>query len=247
MPGKLTYWFSGVVAAAAIAGNFVLPGTVSVTAADDGNLYSVSRGGRLYDNWHLESRERVPDRPHTAYPAGKPYASDPESNCRCKECHGWDYKGASGAYASGRHYTGIKGIRDMAGVPPDRIVDILKDANHQYGDFLEYRDLQDLANFVSRGQIDMDLYIDRATLKAKGDPAKGKAYFTTFCATCHGPEGVDIITSIPLGRLARRNPWEVFHKMISGHPDEVMPATRVLGEDSLAGILAYLQTLLLDR
>jgi mono/diheme cytochrome c family protein len=89
----------------------------------------------------------------------------------------------------------------------------------------------------------MDRYIDRATLKAKGDPVRSKVYFTTFCATCHGLEGADIITSIPLGRLARQNPWEVFHNLISGHPDEVMPAMRVLGEDKLADILAYLQTL----
>ncbi len=242
MTRKLTYSFSGFVAAAAIACVFVLPEMVSIAAADD-NLYSVSRGGRLYDNWHLESRERVPDKPHPAYPIDKMYAKDPEVNWRCKECHGWDYKGASGAYGTGKHFTGIKGIRDMVGVPPDRIVAILKDANHQYGNVLDYRDLQDLANFVSRGQIDMDGYIDRATLKAKGDPAKGKVYFITICASCHGLEGADIITSIPLGRLARRNSWGVFHKMISGHPDEVMPAMRVLGEDTLAGILAYLQTL----
>ena len=214
-------------------------------------------GGRLYDNWRRESEFHFSNFPgtsaftfnrrHPAYPIDKMYAKDPEVNWRCKECHGWDYKGAGGAYGTGRHYTGIKGIRDMAGVPPDRIVAILKDANHQYGDVLEYRDLQDLANFVSRGQIDMDRYIDRATLKSKGDPARSKAYFTTICATCHGLEGTDFIASVPLGRLARQNPWEVFHKMISGHPDEGMPAMRVLGGDKLADILSYLQTLPQDR
>ncbi|MHA1529839.1 MAG: hypothetical protein ACTSVG_12520 [Alphaproteobacteria bacterium] len=218
---------------------------------------SLVRGGRLYDDWRRESDfyfSAFPgslaiafDRRHPAYPIDKKYAKNPEVNWRCKECHGWDYKGASGAYGTGKHYTGIKGIRDMVGVPPDRIVAILKDASHQYGNILDYRDLQDLANFVSRGQIDMDRYIDRATLKAKGDPARSKVYFTTFCATCHGLEGADIITSAPLGQLARQNPWEVLHKMISGHPDEVMPAMRVLGEDILADILAYLQTLPQDR
>ena len=29
---------------------------------------------------------------------------------RCKVCHGWDYKGATGAYAKGSHRTGLGGI-----------------------------------------------------------------------------------------------------------------------------------------
>jgi cytochrome c553 len=109
---------------------------------------SLARGGRLYDNWRRESDFYFSvfpgslvfafDRRHPAYPINKKFANDPEVNWRCKECHGWDYQGASGAYATGKHYTGIKGIRDMVGVPPDRIVAILKDANHQYGDILDY-------------------------------------------------------------------------------------------------------------
>ena len=29
---------------------------------------------------------------------------------RCVECHGWDYKGVSGAYAAGSHLTGFPGV-----------------------------------------------------------------------------------------------------------------------------------------
>ncbi len=79
MTRKLTYSFSGFVAAAAIACVFVLPEMVSFAAADE-HLYSVSRGGRLYDNWHLENREPVPDKPHPAYPTDKAYADDPVVN-----------------------------------------------------------------------------------------------------------------------------------------------------------------------
>ena len=213
---------------------------------------SLVRGGRLYDNWRRESGFyfTAPEstvfafnRRHPAYPVDKASAKDPETNWRCKECHGWDYKGVNGAYGTGKHFTGIKGIQGMIGKSPDSIVTILKDANHLYGNILEYRDLRDLANFVSRGQLDMDRYIDPATRKVKGDPGASKAYFTTICATCHGLQGGKIITTMPLGRLARTNPWEVFHKMINGHPDEGMPALRVLGVDKLAEILAYLQTL----
>lgn len=222
------------------------------TLPSGAEMASLVRGGRLYDNWRRESGVyllasnnlvHAINRRHPAYPLDKKFARNPEVNWRCKECHGWDYKGVDGAYGSGRHFTGIKGIRDMIGKPSDKIVAILKDANHQYGKILEYRDLEDLANFVSRGQVDMDLYINQATLQVKGSPASSKAYYTTICATCHGLRGTDVVTAIPLGRLARNNPWEAFHKIINGHPDESMPALRVLGEDKLADILSYLRTL----
>ena len=71
---------------------------------------SLMRGGLLYDKWYKVVGERAPGEKHPLYPADGKYASKNSSNWRCKECHGWDYRGKDGAYAEGKHYTGIKGI-----------------------------------------------------------------------------------------------------------------------------------------
>jgi len=208
---------------------------------------SVVRGGRLYDNWQMELRTLPPSVPHPGYPRTAIYAEDAPRTWRCKECHGWDYLGRDGGYASGPHATGIKGIRGLAGVPADRIVAVLRDDTHRYGAVLKQRDLLDLAQFVSLGQIDMEAAIDRATRRARGEPSRAADYYGTICASCHGRDGAAIITTVPLGRLANDSPWEALHKILNGHPDEPMPALRVLGNERLVDILAYLQTLPQDR
>jgi len=208
---------------------------------------SVVRGGRLYDNWQMELRTLPPSVPHPAYPRAAVYAEDAPRTWRCKECHGWDYLGRDGGYASGAHATGIKGIRGLAGAPLERIIAILRDDTHRYGAVLKQRDLLDLAQFVSLGQIDMDHAIDRTTRRAQGEPARAADYYGTICASCHGRDGAAIITTMPLGRLANDSPWEALHKIFNGHPDEPMPALRVLGNERLVDILAYLQTLPQDR
>ena len=187
-------------------------------------LSSVVRGGRLYDNWYKEAKKPAPARPHPAYPADGTFAKDSETNWRCKECHGWDYKGGKGANSVGVHFTGIKGIRDMAGADPARIVALLKDETHGYLGLLEDGDLRDLANFVSKGQIDMDRFIDPIFGMAKGDESARADYYNTICATCHGKDGRKVTTMPPLGRVAKFNPWNALHKILNGHPDEEMPA-----------------------
>ena len=69
---------------------------------------SIARGGRLYDNWFEEIREHAPSRTHPAYPASGGQSADAKTNWRCKECHGWDYRGRDGAYGEGKHATGMK-------------------------------------------------------------------------------------------------------------------------------------------
>jgi len=206
-------------------------------------LASIVRGGRLYDNWYKETGNPAPVEPHPSYPEDKAFANKPKANWRCKECHGWDYLGSSGVYSEGTHYTGISGIQRMAGVDPGEIIRVLTDSVHRYDGLLDRRDLEDLANFVSNGQVEMNRYIDRETSTAKGDMTKHIAYFTTICATCHGVDGRKIITMRPLGEFARRNPWATLHRMLNGHPDEEMPALRVLERGLLADILAYVQSL----
>jgi thiosulfate dehydrogenase len=181
--------------------------------------------------------------PIPADPADKKYAKKADSN-RCKECHGWDYSGKDGAYAKGKHYSGIVGIRGMAGADPAKIVAVLKDKTHGFGGKMEERDFADLANFVSKGQVDYDKYIDRKTKKPKGgNAAKGAAYFNTICVGCHEKTGFkpkDM--GKPLGGQMG-NPWEVMHKILNGQPDEKMPALRALDRQIVVDIMAHIKTL----
>ncbi len=220
------------------------------TFPTDEMLWSIVRGGRLYDNWYKEIGRPEPTRQHPAYPPEGAYAKSAKANWRCKECHGWDYKGRDGAYSTGRHYTGIKGIRDMAGADPAEIVAVLKDETHRYRGSLAYRplmndhDFQDLANFVSHGQVDMEVLIDRRTKKARGDPVRREAFYATICANCHGVDGRKVSTTRPLGDIARGNPWEAVHNILNGHAGVAMPPLRVLDDtQTIVDILAYIQTL----
>lgn len=204
---------------------------------------SLAHGARLYDDWQAETNAPPQALPHPSYPRTAYFANDAPMTWRCKECHGWDYAGSQGQYASGHHATGIKGIRAMAGADTARIVAVLRDDTHKYGAVLKARDLQDLANFVSAGQIDMNAAIDREAGRARGDAVRAAPHYRTICATCHGIDGQRIITAPPLGRVARANPWESLHKIFNGHPNEKMPALRELDRQLLIDILAHLQGL----
>ena len=210
------------------------------------HLVLIDRGGVLYDKWYAVLGKEPPAGTHPAYPkAGKQKGA---STWRCKECHGWDYKGASGAYAKGSHYTGIAGIRNMTHAPIEATVAILKDANHGFGKLMADEDLAALAHFVSHGQIDTDSYIDRAAKKARGDPARGERIFQTTCARCHGGDGKQINFKTPadpeyIGTVANENPWETLHKIRMGQPGVPMISMLAFDVRDHLDILAYAQTL----
>ena len=200
---------------------------------------AIARGGRLYDKHFKENNTAKPDADHPSYPKGGKYGKD--ASWRCKECHGWDYKGKDGAYATGGHATGIKGIGGAAGKDPAAIVAVLKDPTHRYTDKqLAAQDQQDLALFVGKGQFDMGKYV--ADKKAKGNAVKGEAYFNTLCAGCHGKDGKKVKDGPPIGSVAD-NPYEMLHKVLSGQPGEGMPALRALDPQIAVDIVSYLPQL----
>ena len=205
---------------------------------------SIARGGILYDKWYKEIGEKAPGEKHPLYPADGKYAEKSGDTWRCKECHGWDYKGKDGAYAKGKHHTGIKGIDGMAGGDAAKVVALLKDSEHGYGDKLSAEDLQDLANFVTKAQVEMAMYIDSGTKMPKGgDKAKGAAYFNTMCAKCHGKDGTEPDDMKKSLGKQMGNPWEVMHKIMNGQPDEQMPALRALDRGVVVDIMAHITTL----
>ena len=110
----------------------VLAGIVSMTSgpAMAEMESSLARGGKLYDKWYAVIKADKPTESHSLYPSDGQYADKAASNWRCKECHGWDYLGKDGAYASGKHATGIEGINGMKGADTADIVALLKADEH---------------------------------------------------------------------------------------------------------------------
>lgn len=202
---------------------------------------AVARGGRLYDKWFTENKAAKPTDDHPGYKVkdGK-YGKD--TSWRCKECHGWDYRGKDGAYAKGGHATGIKGIQGAAGKDATAVAALLRDKVHGYTEAqLSAKDASDLALFVTKGQVDMTRYVDAAN-KAKGNGAKGEVYFNTLCVGCHGPDGKKVKDAPPLGSVAD-NGAEMMHKILNGQPAEAMPALRALDHQIAADIAVHLTSL----
>lgn len=222
--------------AAGLGAALALAATLPAAAADTES--SIARGARLYDKWWAENKAAKPTGDHPAYPVkGGKYAG--EASWRCKECHGWDYKGKDGAYAKGGHATGIKGIQGAAGKDPAAVAALLRDKTHGYTEAqLSAADAGDLALFVARGQGQLAKYLG-ADNKARGDGAKGEAYFNTLCAGCHGTDGKKVKDGPPLGSVAD-NGAEMMHKLLNGQPGEAMPALRALDHQVAADIAMHL-------
>jgi mono/diheme cytochrome c family protein len=224
--------------AALFASVITLAAPLSAAAAETES--SMARGARLYDKWFTENKAAKPSTDHPAYIKDGKYGKD--NSWRCKECHGWDYKGKDGAYSKGGHFTGVKGINGAAGKEPAVIAALLRDKNHGYTEAqLSAADANDLALFVSKGQGNLAKYLDAAN-KSKGDGAKGEVYYNTVCAGCHGLDGKKVKGGPPLGSVAE-NSAEMMHKVLNGQPGEAMPALRAIDHQIAADIAVHLNKL----
>ena len=148
----------------AISNRIIILATLSVlispAMADDTNkntsaksteasAYSIARGGRLYDKWFKENKTGTPDSANPSYPQHGKSKGKKGADWRCKECHGWDYKGKDGAYSKGKHFTGTVGIQNAVNLSTAEIVTLLRNKTHAYSDaMLSKEDALDLANFV---------------------------------------------------------------------------------------------------
>jgi len=211
------------------------------------DVSAIARGGQLYDSWYAVLEHDKPAATHPAYPAaGKQKGA---STWRCKECHGWDYRGAEGAYSKGSHFTGIKGLRNLVGRPVEQIAAAVRGGPHGFTqELIPDSALNKLAMFVSRGPVDTDQYIERDTKKARGDSARGAQLYQTVCAVCHGFDGKEINFKDEkkpeyIGTIARENPWEALHKIRNGQPGVPMVSMAALSIQEQVDILAYAQTL----
>jgi len=208
----------------------------------DSELISV--GGHLYDNWYGEKGVKPPKGNHPAYSGGKKKGS---TTWRCKECHGWDLKGAAGGYSKGSHYTGIKGLTAYRDANLKDIVAILKNDKHQYASLMSDEELTAIATFVSKAQIDTP-FINAKTKRVTGDAVAGGVVYQATCAKCHGTDGKMINfkeapKEVFIGSAVRSNPQESTHKVRFGHPGTQMTSFFVFKDSLIADILAYSQDL----
>ena len=221
---------------------------------DPSESWTLTAGGRIYDNWWETLGRPKPKGTHEAYPSSGKYRG--ADSWRCKECHGWDYKGSEGQYSKGSHATGIKGIRGAQGRDPKDIAALLRASPHRYTPaMIKDDELQRLALFVSRGQLDVDRYINSATgdVQVSGSSAdavleRGRGIYQTTCAACHGFDGrrlnfgtKDKVSYV--GTEAKENPWEVLHKIFNAHPGAEMINLRVFGVGDAAAVLSYARRL----
>lgn len=212
----------------------------------------IAEGGRLYDKWWEEYDLKKPETTHSAYPSsGKKKGA---ATWRCKECHGWDYKGRNGAYGKGSHFTGIKGVNAYAGREPSAIMDILKNDTHNFDNVMLDFGLMRVALFVARGQVDISKHVNSKTKQVSGDIRRGKQIYTKHCVDCHGKDGRERNFKNDdkpeyVGTVANKNPWEAMHKLRNGHPgafvmgDPMPNMISVIGFQPQIDLLAYMQTL----
>jgi thiosulfate dehydrogenase len=210
----------------------------------------LAAGGRIYDNWWVTLDRDEPVGTNPAYPTDVNAEQSGTGTWRCKECHGWDYRGDEGVYGSGSHYTGIAGIDGAIGLPVLRIMAVLRDENHPYTEeMINDTELERVASFVSRGQVDVLSFIDPQTRTlTRGDVNRGRAIFQTVCAACHGFDGRlldwgDGDNHNYVGTEAAELPDEVFHKIYSAHPGVQMVNLRAFDLEDAINVLAYAATL----
>lgn len=213
----------------------------------------LATGARIYDNWWEALDVAEPKGTHPSYPATS--EKEGEGTWRCKTCHGWDYKGKDGIYATGSNFTGIMGIDGAAGRSEEQIAAIIRDDTHRYSsDMIDDASLGRIAAFVNRGQVDTLKYVDVETRLVKegaGDINVGRGIFQTVCAACHGFDGRlldwgDETSSNFIGTEASELADEVLHKILSSHPGAAMINLRAFPLKYSVDVLAYAATLPTD-
>ncbi|MDH3327208.1 MAG: hypothetical protein OEM38_10885 [Gammaproteobacteria bacterium] len=222
---------------------------------------NTAKGGLLYDSWWDESGASAPTTTHALWPSTNLTAGS--TTWRCKECHGWDYRGKEGAYGkAGKHNTGIKGIVEYSGTTmqmttANNVYSYLKkDTSHGFDETSTIATFSDteyyaLTKFImtmrdeaKQNKASYNFINDTTLATVNGDAIAGKTLYTsTQCTTCHGANGklLDFAdhTSTPdahefLNNIALENPWKYIHKIRFGQPG---PVSNMSGTIQIASTL----------
>jgi mono/diheme cytochrome c family protein len=238
------FWLSGVLIVAV-----TLVGVQAFAQLSD--VQSITRGGRLYDDWIKELKLKTPDGNQALWASQTTNTRMGKDSYRCKECHGWDYKGKDGEYGQGSHRTGFLGVLAAQSKSTTELTAALKGSSnpkHDFSAWMSDTDLGDLVNFLKNGLLDPATLLDSSGKPFKGDAKTGAGLFTR-CTACHGADGKAINFGSDakpefVGTVALENGWEFLHKVRMGQPATPMPAQLGLLHDAeLQDLLSHAQTL----
>ena len=227
--------------------------TLPTEAGSTAQIDTIVLGGLLYDKWWsvLELDEPTGDNPVWARQTTNERSG--ADTWRCKECHGWDYKGSEGAYGSGSHLTGFPGVWEAQSNSVEDLVAQIEgaiDPDHDFSAFLGHDETHALAAFITAGLDDYTPLIDADKKAVGGDTAAGEELYSSTCALCHDADGTKLNFGSDdepeyVGTIAVDNPWEFFHKIRAGQPGTQMPSA-IANEWSLEDVLnllSFAQTL----
>ena len=214
---------------------------------------ALSGGGVLYDKWWTVLGVDEPTGDHPLWATQSTNTRSGPDTWRCKECHGWDYKGADGAYGSGSHFTGFPGILDASSLSSDELLTWLNgEANpdHDFSAVMDEMAFDALVTFIQQEMLDSSTYVnDDGTVN--GDPDGGQAL-------CLLARVLDVMVRMAKHlTLARKTsrclsarwpmkiPWKSSTRRHLGSPEQPMPAALALGwtPQQVADVVAYSQTL----
>jgi thiosulfate dehydrogenase len=226
---------------------------VQEVLAPGASASSLAAGGRLYDKWWKEDAGATePTADQALWALQTTNTRSGSTTSRCKECHGWDYKGPGGAYGSGSHYTGFTGVyRAGATLSEDGLIAVLSgatDYRHDFSGELSESAMEDLAGFLKYGLINDTEYINYSTKAAiNANTANGQTLYEQTCSVCHGADGRLLLFGGEdgVGDIADGNPWEFIHKVRAGQPGTAMPSAIEAGWSiqDVVDVLGYSQTL----
>lgn len=212
-------------------------------------LYLV-RGGQLYDDWWRTTVDTAkPDKDHPLWEKQTSNKRKGYDTYRCKECHGWDYRGKDGAYGKGSHYTGFIGVfqagKNLSIKELEQSLKGSTNKDHDFSGNISEDDMFDLALFMRKGLIDTREFVDNEGVPLGGNIRTGDYLFQRNCThMCHGKWGTAINFGDAekpefVGTIAHDNPWEFIHKVRVGQPGTRMPSA-ILNEWSQRDILNLL-------
>lgn len=209
-------------------------------------------GGLLYDHWTAALGMDEPAGDHPLWKTQTTNTRTGKDTFRCKECHGWDYKGVDGVYAAGSHMTGFPGLMGAPAMSAEDLLawmDGTKNPDHDFSVYFDDTQLAMVVDFLQKGLTDTSPFIN-ADKTVNGDAVHGKELFTNTCQACHNADGKAYNFGSDdepefVGTIAADNPWEFFHKISYGQPGTNMPSAlkNTWSLQDIADVLAYAKTL----
>ena len=151
-------------------------------------LQTAMGGGQIYDKWWAVLGLEEPTEDNPLWSTQENNTRTGKDTWRCKECHGWDYKGVDGAYADSSHTTGFSGV---LGSEADLTswIDGSANADHDFSMYMDESEIAMMVAFMQDGQIDMTPYINYEDKSLYGDLTNGESLFQIGCVRCHGEDG----------------------------------------------------------